>query len=155
MVKKKTVAIIRLISVIALSIGLLTKVYFTVERVFDDKPPIPKITIGSTYINVKLGSHCWAGCVDTIGPPELLAGVEPTIVPPNNELSIVFDYQQPSKIFVKRLVDGQWIDDQVRNGTFLTPEKPGVYFYSIFANWLNNHGYTRGDAAYALVIEVK
>lgn len=116
--EEKNVIIILLITVIALSIGLLTKVYFKVDTLFDDKPPSPKITLGSTYINVKLASYCWTGgCADTIGPPALLNGVKPTKVSPNKELSIVFDYHpQPTGIFIERQVDDKWVGGQVSKG---------------------------------------
>ncbi|MDA5110452.1 hypothetical protein O3V59_19050 [Brevibacillus thermoruber] len=154
--EKKTIIITLLIAVMALSVGMLTRLYFDRERAFEDKPRIPKVVSGNTMINVKQASYCWTGgCADTIGLPALLKGVTPTKVRPNQELFIMFDDQpQPTQIFVKRLVSNQWVGDEAVDGSFFAPDMPGVYYYSIFARWLDNQENTIGEAAYAFVIEI-
>ncbi|MBU9710602.1 hypothetical protein [Evansella tamaricis] len=135
----------------------------TASEIEGDQPPIPSVSFEEDPIPVTRASYCWTnGCVDYAGPPEILEGVTPFIVPLGAELTIEFvDYEPlPSSISMSFMQEGkkEWdsVEFDVRDGMLKVPAFPGIYYYDFIAVWTSEEtGYGLGDSYYAFVIEVE
>lgn len=75
-----------------------------------------------------------------------------TSVQPNTELKIIFNHEYLHYSLFKRLENGNYEkifdSNESTNGTFITPDKPGKYLFSISAD------YDEGLGIYYFLIEV-
>lgn len=124
-----------------------------------EEPPKTVVEIeGETYETV-LGSYCWKNmCVDTIGPPELLEGKDPTKVNPGEKITIVMDYNpKPNEVHMEQMVnDNDSKEVKMDNNQFAAPTEKGVYYYT-YSVWWNDEkekNVSHGDAFYSFAIEV-
>lgn len=125
-----------------------------------NKPPIPIVSVGEEIIEVVRASYCWNnGCVDYVGPPDILEGKLPHQVEKGEEIHIHFDFEpKPTSMSISRMFkeDEEWIKDEIINNALTVPNEEGIYYYDILAAWQSNNGSPSfGDSYYAFVIEVK
>lgn len=144
--------------------GLLLGVTFLIvllgcNGVSGDKPALPSVTAEGTEVEVVRASYCWdSSCVDTVGPPDILEGVTPTVVSPGAEIEIKFSKRpRPTSFSISRINEQGGIKETGKDGVPLyTPDRPGVYYYDLFAQWLSKDGkHSEGDSYYAFVIQVE
>ncbi|MCS7462884.1 hypothetical protein N0M98_22420 [Paenibacillus doosanensis] len=122
-------------------------------------PPLPKVMAGKTLIPVKQSSYCWGklGCADYGGPKSVLKGQQPTVVAPESNIKVSFNYkEEPSNIKVTLSQDEKPVDIPLKDGYFQAPKQPGIYYYGIFAYWRSDDGkHSHGDTSSDFVIEVQ
>jgi hypothetical protein len=126
-----------------------------------EKPPKTVVKIGNETYETVLGSYCWKSmCVDTVGPPELLEGIDPIKVIPGEKIVIVMDYNpKPNEIYMYQMVndeDSMETEVKMKNNRFAAPKEKGVYYYTYSVWWKDKEekNVSHGDAFYAFVIEV-
>jgi hypothetical protein len=121
-------------------------------------PDPPKLTakVNEKLIKVYQGSYCWneygqGVCADTISPVEMVKKDAPTVVPKGSELKLRFNYEpKKESIGASIWINGEARDQKIVNSdTIVLPKEPGIYVYSVHANW------KEGDSSYALQVEVK
>ncbi|NBI28203.1 hypothetical protein [Chengkuizengella marina] len=123
-----------------------------------DKPPQPTVYFEETDIPVYQSSYCWVnGCTDYASPEDTLMDKAKTIVSPNKVLKIKFEYfPQPSNLVLQLIEGHKATDIEMVNHSFLVPEKEGIYFYKLSANWISSidERVVLGDSNYVFAIEV-
>ncbi|MCT8136659.1 hypothetical protein H1D32_02180 [Anaerobacillus sp. CMMVII] len=121
-------------------------------------PPKVFLEIDNQNYETTLGTYCWNnGCVDTIGPVELLEGKEPIVVMPGETIRIGMNYNpKPSVVSLQQFKDIQQTDIEIKNNQITAPLEKGVYYYSYGVWWLDQKtNVSHGDAFYAFAIEIK
>ena len=116
-------------------------------------PPAPTVSAAGVPVPIVFNQHCWDDgkvCAENLTPTKLVKAkrLTPTTVPPGALLR--FAFQVPPR-FVQ--VD-HWKGDRpetvpVEDDAWKAPEEPGVYTYSITADW------PQRGAGYAVLVEVR
>ena len=123
----------------------------------EPKPPELTIKASTIQVPVTLGTYCWSSpthggaalCMDSVAPPDLLKNTTPTIVPSGSGLLLNFS-DTPIHISIDAWIDGAPVRQQTAMPHALTiPDKPGIYIYSVSAQW------DQGEAYYAFAVEVR
>ncbi len=129
------------------------------ETVFSSRPPNMNIEIDGKLYETKLGTYCWTkGCVDTVGPQELLKGKDPIQVKPGEEIILQLQGKLKNTEFHLTLENsGEYKEVPLKKYTFRAPSEPGTYYYSAGVWWNDpkEENVSKGDAFYAFVIETK
>ena len=129
------------------------------ETVFSSKPPNMYIEVDGEQYETKLGTYCWTkGCVDTVGPQELLQGKEPIQVTASEKITLQLQGDLKNTEFHLALASGEaYKEVPLEEYTFLAPIEPGMYYYSAGVWWKDpkEENVSKGDAFYAFVIEVQ
>ena len=129
------------------------------ETVFSSKPPNMNIEVDGKQYETKLGTYCWTkGCVDTVGPQELLEGKDPIQVTVGEKITLQLQGDLKNTELHLALVNGEESKEvSLEAYTFLAPTEPGTYYYSAGVWWNDPkaENVSKGDAFYAFVIEVK
>jgi hypothetical protein len=124
-----------------------------------DTPPLPIVTTDSREIApVVQSSYCWKnGCADYAGGKVMVEDKPVTVIEPGETIKIYFDYKPiPTNISLGEFTDKDATQVPLDNGTFKSPDKRGIYYYGISANWLSKDGKTtNGDTSAVFAIEVK
>ncbi|MGI2328926.1 hypothetical protein [Planococcus sp. YIM B11945] len=144
-------------AILFIAIGLIV-IGIIIFEPFRSAPPSPEVSTENTGIPLTQGSYCWMGllrgqCVDYVytTPMEMAQKHNPTIVSPNEEVTIDFK----KKPISKTLQVNQWIDEnnvqaiQIENDVIRAPNEKGIYIYHVVANW------KQGDGNWAFSIEVE
>ena len=118
-----------------------------------DKPPMPKITYQGESVRVLQGSYLWKTFFKGVEaeypiPPELVANIPPTIVSPESNLKVTFDYE-PNDIGVMLWTKTGSHDYNIDHKTVIMPEDKGIYVFEIKSKW------NQGDSIYAFKIKVE
>lgn len=121
----------------------------------DPKAPLPQaptVTAAGISVPVVLNRHCWDGgkvCAENLTPSKLVEekGLTPTAVPSGSRLRLAFPVP-PRSIQVDRWEGDRAETVPIEDDAWKAPEEPGVYTYSITADWVK-----RG-AGYAVLVEV-
>ncbi|WP_433943044.1 hypothetical protein [Paenibacillus sp. SN-8-1] len=85
--------------------GFATSVGISVKK---DSPPLPRVTFGTTQIQVTQSTYCWGklGCADYADGRTLAQGKTPTVVAPGALIQISFDYKpSPNELNLQQFVD--------------------------------------------------
>lgn len=121
----------------------------------------PKVMINNvdeTY-ETKLGTYCWkSGCVDTVGPVELLDGKEPIKVKPGAVLTLKMDYNpKPNSIHLRQFTENEETEIALDGNQFTAPNEKGIYYYSYGVWWMDEkrENVSKGDASYYFSLEVE
>jgi hypothetical protein len=124
-----------------------------------EKPPKAFIETQNETHETKLGTYCWKkGCVDTVGPIELLKGKKPIKVNAGEDIKFVMDYEpKPNETHVIQMNENTETEVTVENNRFTAPTQKGIYYYSYGVWWMDEKeaNLSHGDAFYAFVLEVK
>ncbi|MGE7978339.1 hypothetical protein [Psychrobacillus sp. NPDC093200] len=144
---------------------LLVLISFTItgcsrDGLSGEKPPEVNINIGNENYETKLGTYCWNdGCVDTVGPVELLKGKVPIKVNPGEKISFLMEYEpKPNEFHLKQVSESNEENEVlIIENSFSAPTQKGVYYYSYGVWWMDDkeENLSHGDAFYAFVLEVK
>lgn len=122
------------------------------------QPPAAKVQIENQVYETKLGTYCWnSGCVDAVGPVELLKGKSPISVAPGEVIKFVMEYEpQPNKFHAYQIHNNENTEIMFDNLQFNAPTQEGVYYYTIGVWWLDEkrENVSNGDAFYYFVIDV-
>jgi hypothetical protein len=131
---------------------------FGVE-ISEKAPPLPKVDSGNTEIPVFQGSYCWGnlGCADYAGVKTILRGKTPSVITPEANIRIAFDYKpEPTELNVQLFQDNKMIVVPLKDGNIIAPKENGIYYYGILAFWKSDDGkFSKGDTSSVFVIEVK
>ncbi|MFE3573347.1 hypothetical protein [Lysinibacillus sp. NPDC059133] len=123
-----------------------------------EKPPQVFIEIENKKFETTLGTYCWQnGCVDTVGPVEMLEGKKPIKVKSGEKITLVMDYEsKPNEFHVAQISDNKETEVMVKDNRFTAPTQRGVYYYSYGVWWMDEKeaNVSHGDAFYAFVLEV-
>ncbi|MFB7155691.1 hypothetical protein [Lysinibacillus sp. NPDC056232] len=123
-----------------------------------EKPPQVFIEIENKKFETTLGTYCWQnGCVDTVGPVELLEGKKPIKVKSGEKITLVMDYEsKPNEFHVAQISENKETEVIVKDNRFTAPTQRGVYYYSYGVWWMDEKeaNVSHGDAFYAFVLEV-
>lgn len=129
------------------------------EIMSGEKPPEININIGNKDYETKLGTYCWKdGCVDTVGPVELLKGKEPIKVNPGEKVSFLMEYEpKPNEFHLTQVSESDENEVLIEENSFTAPNRKGIYYYSYGVWWMDDkeENLSRGDASYAFALEVK
>lgn len=129
------------------------------ETVFSSKPPYMNIEIDGKQYETKLGTYCWTkGCVDRVGPQELLEGKDPIQVTVGEKITLQLQGDLKNTEFHLEIVNREdYKEVPINKYAFLAPTEPGTYYYSAGVWWKNpkEENVSKGDAFYVFVIEVK
>lgn len=124
-----------------------------------EKPPKVDIHIGEESYETTLGTYCWGnGCVDTVGPVELLEGKEPIKVEPGATINFIMDYNpKPNSFHLLQINEGLENEIGIENDSFTAPTIKGVYYYSYGAWWMDvqKENVSNGDAFYSFSLEIE
>jgi len=118
-----------------------------------DKPPMPKVTYQNEPIEVLQGSYGWETFTKSVQadspiPPELVENITPTIVAPQGNLKIKFDYK-PNNVEVLLWTEAGPLKYNIDHNTVIMPENEGIYVFEIRGQW------DQGDSIYAFKINIK
>jgi hypothetical protein len=120
--------------------------------------PIPIVFSEKTEIPVTQSSYCWGklGCADYAGGKTMLKGKTPTVVTPEANIKISFDYKPgPTQLNVQQFQDDKIVEVPLKDGYFNAPKEKGIYYYGLSAYWKTDDGkYSKGDTSSVFVIEV-
>ncbi|MFD0710877.1 hypothetical protein [Paenibacillus sp. GCM10027626] len=129
---------------------------------FGSKPPRPTIVVKelkNKKVNVYQSSYCWTKeCADYPRPDMHLKDRKKLAVPPKATLSFQFPDIAPAEVSISLFLEDDEIQEvQLTDGSFQTPEKPGVYYFGLNAHWpiqseIPNSGYS---SSYAFAVEVQ
>ncbi|RXZ81741.1 hypothetical protein EBB07_13885 [Paenibacillaceae bacterium] len=148
MVRKQILAVIVFITSLSILVGCSEKT-----------PPIPKITSDKNQIPVTQSSYCWGklGCADYARGKTMLKGKTPTVVVPESNIEVSFDYKPaPTQIAVQQFQDEKTVDAPLVDGYFKAPKEKGVYYYGLSGDWTTDDGkYSKGSTSSVFVIEVQ
>lgn len=116
-------------------------------------PPAPTVTAAGIPVPVIPNRHCWDGgriCAENLTPTKLVEekGLTPTAVPPGSRLRLAFAVP-PRSVRVDRWEGDRAETVPVEDDAWKAPEEPGVYTYSISADW------PKRGAGYAVLVEVR
>ncbi|MGE7946244.1 hypothetical protein [Lysinibacillus sp. NPDC093688] len=124
-----------------------------------EKPPKVFIDIENKKFETTLGTYCWqTGCVDTVGPVELLEGKNPIKVKSGEKITLVMDYEpKPNEFHVAQISNNKETEVMVKDNHFTAPTQRGVYYYSYGVWWKDEKeaNVSHGDAFYAFALEVE
>lgn len=145
---------------------LLVLISFTItgcskEGLSGGKPPEVNINIGNEKYETKIGTYCWKdGCVDTVGPVELLKGKVPIKVNPGDKVSFLMEYEpKPTEYHLMKVSERDENEDEVliEENSFTAPTRKGIYYYSYGVWWMDDkeENLSHGDAFYVFALEVK
>lgn len=143
---------------------LLVLISFTImgcskEELSGDKPPQVNINIENKNYKTELGTYCWQdGCVDTVGPVELLKGKVPIKVNPGEKISLLMEYEpKPNEYQLMQVSESNENEVLIEKNSFSAPSQKGVYYYSYSVWWMDDkeENLSHGDAFYAFLLEVK
>ncbi|MFB7815650.1 hypothetical protein ACFC0X_15885 [Paenibacillus chitinolyticus] len=122
-------------------------------------PPIPKVISEKTQIPVTQSSYCWGklGCADYAGGKTMLKGKNPTVVVPESNIKVSFDYKPaPTQIAVQQFQDEKIVDVPLTDGYFKAPKEKGAYYYGLSAYWTtDDRQYSKGSTSSVFIIEVR
>ena len=128
------------------------------DGISGEKPPKVNITVGNENFETKLGTYCWtSGCVDTIGPVELLEGKSPIQVNAGEKISFLMEYEpKPNAFHLIQIRESNESEVLIEKNSFFAPTQKGVYTYSYGVWWIDDkkENVSHGDAFYAFVLEV-
>ncbi|CAG7659218.1 hypothetical protein ACFQI7_37615 [Paenibacillus allorhizosphaerae] len=154
-------AIILLTSAVAIII-IVGITYFARESRPDvtKEPPIPVVTYNNKQISITMGTRVWRGVSDVFFMWEKIAE-KATIVPPEGEIKIEFNYKpKPSKLYIAQVErdpsqENNWTsygfqDPPLNGNTFKVPLEKNIYMVAIHAVWS-----TGENVEYIFAIEVK
>ncbi|WP_372660974.1 hypothetical protein [Cohnella sp.] len=123
-----------------------------------EKPPNVMIEIEDQKYETILGTYCWStGCVDTIGPVELLEGETPISVKPGVVIKFVMDYEpKPNQFHVTQINEDKRTEVELKGNRISAPIQKGIYYYNYGVWWMDEEveNVSHGDAFYNFVIEV-
>lgn len=123
------------------------------------KPPSVSIKTNNKQHDTQLGTYCWnGGCVDTVGPVELLKEKEPIQVKTGEQITLNMDYTpKPNEIHLSQLENDGEVEIEVNHNQFIAPDEKGIYFYAYSVWWIDeeDENLSHGDAFYAFALEVK
>lgn len=126
--------------------------------VVGDKPPKAWVEIEDEKYETVLGTYCWnTGCVDTIGPVEMLEGKAPISVKPGDGIEFVMDYEpKPNQFSLTQYNGDERTEVKLKSNRFSAPMQEGVYYYVYGVWWMDEkkEHVSHGDAFYNFVIEV-
>ncbi|MBY9079501.1 hypothetical protein KIH86_15270 [Paenibacillus sp. HN-1] len=123
-----------------------------------EKPPLPLIRSGETDLSMYQSTYCWGTvCADYVGAEDQLKGKTPNVIPAGAIVEVRFPYDPaPSTVRLVQHQDGKIAEIPLSDGTFLAPDEPGVYAYSVSAFWGSGDGITSlGDTMVVFSIQVK
>ncbi|WP_010532366.1 hypothetical protein [Lentibacillus jeotgali] len=124
-----------------------------------DSPPNAYIKVDNNKYSTKLGSYCWkTGCVDKVGPVELLKDKEPIQVRADESITLRMEYSpKPSEIHLSQISNGKENDVKLKDNQFTAPHEKGIYYYNYGVWWKDEEeeSLSHGDASYVFVLEVK
>ncbi|MEK4031396.1 hypothetical protein MKZ02_23325 [Pseudobacillus sp. FSL P4-0506] len=119
-------------------------------------PPKLSATVNEEPVKIYQGSYCWNEnnkevCADTSSPEDMVKGDVPTAVAERSKLKLHFDYQPKKGSLGADIWNNGEAREQniVNSDTIILPREPGIYIYSVYANW------EEGDSSYVLQVEVK
>lgn len=122
-------------------------------------PPLPNVISENITIPVTQSSYCWGklGCADYAGGRTMLKGKTPTVVTPEANIKISFDYKPaPTQLNVHEFKDDKTVEVPMKEGYFISPKEKGIYYYGVSAYWKTDDGkYSKGDTSSVFAIEVK
>jgi len=131
------------------------------RRELGKSPPMPKITVAGQSLIVLLSTHCWntdsgGYCKDYIGAEEMLKDKPVERVKPGAKIRFAFDSKPPTEIGVSRARNRSTVDVEMKGNSFAAPKEPGVYYYTLGANWLSDKEkrISEGDAYFVFAVEV-
>lgn len=135
--------------------GFATSIGISIKK---DSPPLPRVTFGTTQIQVTQSSYCWGklGCADYANGRTLAQGKAPTVVAPEAVIKISFDYKPaPDELVLQQLNEDTTVRVPLRDGSFHAPKEKGVFYYAVTAVWSTGDGnYSKGDTSAVFAIEV-
>lgn len=127
--------------------------FIIVVAPFKSSPPVPTVKAGHTTIQTTEGSYCWSGltsseCVDTAyaSIEDMAKEHTPTTVAPSETISLHF--KDAPNVTVSKTIDGKSADVPLTNNQFNAPKKPGIYIYSVSADW------ERGSGLYVFSVRI-
>lgn len=122
-----------------------------------DEPPLPKVSMDGQSIEVLQSSYCWkSGCTDYESPVNRLQESDFIPAQSNSEVTFSFDGKQPAEVTVTWSHNGNIQQEVLSDYSFQTPDAPGVYYYSLSANWLTDveKRVTEGSSSYVFAVKV-
>lgn len=116
-------------------------------------PPAPAVSAAGVAVPVVYNQHCWDDgrvCAENLTPTKLVEakGLTPTAIPPGALLRLAFP-APPRYVQVDRWEGERPETVPVRDNAWKVPDEPGVYTYSITADW------PQRAAGYAVLVEVR
>ncbi|PFA69212.1 hypothetical protein CN378_04880 [Bacillus sp. AFS015802] len=125
----------------------------------NEKPPIASLEVDDDRYETTLGSYCWGRtCADAErSPRELLKGKKPVKIKSGETVSLDIDYKtKPNDFNLNQHMDEKQTAVKLQNDHFITPEKPGIYYYTYSVWWLDDkkENVSNGSAIYAFALEV-
>lgn len=116
-------------------------------------PPAPTVSAAGIPVPVVRNQHCWEDskiCVENLTPTKLVEAKDltPTAIPPGVLLRLAFPVP-PRHVQVDRWEGERPETVPVEDDAWKAPEEPGVYTYSITADW------PQRAAGYAVLVEVR
>lgn len=116
-------------------------------------PPAPTVSAAGVSVPVVRNYHCRERdnvCMENLTPTKLVEekGMTPTAVPPGSLLRLSFPVP-PRHVQVDRWEGESPESVPVEDNAWKTPEEPGVYTYSVTADWPQRAG------GYVVLIEVR
>lgn len=135
---------------IALLFGCLTNNNPTAS----EHPPLPKLRSESNEIEVFQSTYCWFSlqfgkCVDYVSPDEQLKDQMPTIVSPEEEITIIFSYKpKEGTLHLSQWKQGEPVNILIDENKFKVPAEQGEYIYILRGNW------EEGDSSYVFKLKV-
>lgn len=117
------------------------------------EPPRPELTVDGKNIPYEIGTYTWFEdgrgiCVDIIGLPELIKGLDAVAVSPGSKLIIDFKYE-PENLGAELWINKEPVREEVVGNTIILPSSKGIYIFCIHAHW------KEGDGSYAFIVEVQ
>ncbi|WP_164669668.1 hypothetical protein [Virgibacillus doumboii] len=124
-----------------------------------DSPPNAYIKMDNKKYDTKLGSYCWkTGCVDKVGPVELLKDQEPIQVQAGESITFGMEYTpKPNEVHLSQVSNDKETDVELKGNQFTAPDEKGIYYYDYGVWWMDEEkeNLSHGDASYVFVLEVK
>lgn len=128
------------------------------------EPPTLKLKTSTGTYDTILGTYCWqisngkSGCVDKVGPVDLVKKEQVIEVEKGETLQFVLDESVRPKIaYLTRIVEEKETDVALSEDySFVVPDTAGEYIYGFTGKWeLEDKRVTDGDAQYAFKLKVK
>lgn len=126
----------------------------------ETQPPEVNLSTKERTALTTLGSYCWhkakhaAGCVDTVGPKDLVNEQQPFQVKPHEKITFTLsDGSLPEEV---ELIQYDETTEDILSLDVLQMNAPAEKGYSIFSlelRWKENGGWN--DASYAFSLEVQ
>lgn len=127
----------------------------------DEELRLPKLMVhteNNQQIEVAQGAGCWTVpinlfekrgmCTDTVGLPELIMDIEPSVLEKGETLILAFE-KEPTSYRVANWSRRHSDEVELDIDRFQVPSEPGVYIYDVYAQWKEGYSY------YAFTIEVR